>query len=311
MKTSKKKTVGIVLITILSIIVLIAASIGIYFGVLISNCNKSPVFDVSQTESQSGDVTVMTFNIRGNFFYTDLGDKSWYNRAENVVSQIADNAPDIIGFQEVQKSQQKFLSSHLVGYNSVLKYRDDAPFTEATPVYYRADKFNLISSDSFWLSETPDTMSKGWGAGNYRICSYAQLEEKATGKQFMVFNTHLDHKSDEARVGGIQLVLDKIAGAGSLPAMLMGDMNDKEGSVMYNKAVEDFLDTKYEASDTMDYITYNGWGARENTAESSPIDYIFMTKTGFDVESYKVLKNKVDGMYTSDHSPVVVKLKLI
>ena len=46
-------------------------------------------------------------------------------------------------------------------------------------------------------------MSKDWGAAHYRICSYVILKDNTTGKEFVVFNTHLDHESEEARINGI------------------------------------------------------------------------------------------------------------
>ena len=39
------------------------------------------------------------------------------------------------------------------------------------------------------LSETPEKMSKDWGSEHYRICVYVVLKDKASGKEFAVFNT--------------------------------------------------------------------------------------------------------------------------
>lgn len=53
-----------------------------------------------------------------------------------------------------------------------------------------------------------------------------------------MFNTHLDHISDEARINGIRVVLDKIAQFGGKPSIIMGDFNAKENSETYKMATE-------------------------------------------------------------------------
>lgn len=298
------------------IIVLVClACTALLFGILyvavqgIHYAAVAEAFDVSKEDVRDDGIVVMNYNVRC-VSVDDFGTKSWFYRADMIIDQIREVAPDVISFQEVSPVHQKYLQKNLVGYNCVIKYRDNAINKESTPIYYRADRFDLIEEDSFWLSETPDEMSKGWGAACYRICSCAVLKEKASNKNFVVFNTHLDHVSEEARIKGIDLVLSKIAEHGGYPAILTGDMNDYEGSVTYNKAVANFLDSKYVADTTMHSITYNGYG-REPNSPDSPIDFCFVSKEGIAVDSYKVLNYQVDGKYLSDHYALVVKLELI
>lgn len=264
------------------------------------------IFDISQTAKKEGEITVMSCNVRC-FTPTDMGKRNWYYRADLIIKNITRTAPDIIGFQEVTATQQKYLSETLQGYDYVIQYRNDSPVSEACPVYYRADQYSLIDKGSFWLSETPEKESKDWGAACYRICSYTILEEKSSGRQFVVFNTHLDHVSDEARVKGIGVVLDKIAQFGNLPAMIMGDFNAYEDSETYEMATDNFLDTKYQTQNTMDSATYQSWG---EALDAPCIDYIMISKTGFTVDKYFVQTDTYDGVYPSDHFPVCTVLRL-
>ena len=55
-----------------------------------------------------------------------------------------------------------------------------------------------------------------------------------------MFNTHLDHISDEARINGIRVVLDKIAQFGGKPSIIMGDFNAKENSETYKNGNRKF-----------------------------------------------------------------------
>ena len=191
----------------------------------------------------------------------------------------------------------------LPDYDSVITYRDSSVIAEGCPIFYHADQFELVDKGSFWLSETPEVMSKDWGAACYRICSYVILTDKATGKGFVVFNTHLDHVSDEARIKGIDVVLDKIAQFGGLPAVIMGDLNAEEGSQTYISVTENFLDARYEAESTVDSYTYQNWG---NMEKACRIDYFMVSKEGFSVKSYNVLTQPHDGVYSSDHCPIVL-----
>lgn len=268
---------------------------------------KKSKFVIDSSEWKTADeIRVMSANVRC-ISPEDLGKKSWLYRADLILRNIEAEKPSIIGFQEVTKYHYNYLCSSLKGYDSVITYRDNSPLSEGCPVFYRTDLYTLVDKGSFWLSETPDEMSKDWGAACYRICSYVILKDNATEKQFVVFNTHLDHVSDEARIKGIAVVLDKIAEFGSLPSMIMGDFNAEEDSETYKNATENFLDAKYQTDNTMTSCTYQNWGA---ALDNECIDYLMISKTGFTVNSYKVVTTTYDGVYPSDHFPLSASLKL-
>ncbi len=249
-------------------------------------------------------IRVMSYNLRC-INPMDAGKKTWFYRADLIIKSIQKEQPGIIGFQEATKWQYSYLCDTMKGYDSIITYRDTAFNTEGCPVFFRTDLYTLIDKGSFWLSETPEKMSKDWDAACYRICSYVILQDKATEKKFVVFNTHLDHISDLARINGIQVVLDKIAEFGSLPAILMGDLNAEEDSETYKSATQNFFDAKYQTKNTMTSCTYQNFGEE---LDSNCIDYVMISKTGFKVNSYKVITDTYDGVYTSDHFPLSVNL---
>ena len=264
--------------------------------------NKSIV----ELQPTGEDITVMSCNVRC-LTPLDLGKKSWFYRANLLMEDLETAAPDIIGFQEVTKWQYRYLTECLQGFDSVIEYRDRSPVSEGCPVFYRADRFELVEKGSFWLSETPEKMSKDWGAACYRICSYTILREADSGKEFVVFNTHLDHISDEARIKGIQVVLDKIRQFGGQPAVIMGDFNAEEGSETYESVTEVFLDAAYEAGHGTGDATYQNWG---NPDAACRIDYFMLSQTGLTVKDYNVLSVNHDGIYASDHNPIVLEITL-
>ena len=197
--------------------------------------------------------------------------------------------------------------AELAGYDSVLTYRDKSLLSEGCPIFYSTAKFTLIDKGSFWLSETPDVMSRGWDAAFNRVCSYVILERKSDGKQLAVFNTHLDHISDTARINGMQVILDKIRQFGNLPSVIMGDLNATEQSATYAAATAQFFDAKYQTDDTDTGATYQNWG---ESLDGENIDYFMLSKTGVTADTYRVIRTTYDGVYPSDHFPILLKIEL-
>lgn len=299
MKKSKKWLIGI-LSGLLALLLCAVVVLGWYYPRYVSR--KAEVTIAPKAE----DITMMSCNLRC-WTPLDLGKKAWFYRADLLLNDIAAQAPGIIGFQEATRWQYQYMVDVLAGYDSVICYRDDSLLSEGCPIFYNTSLYTLKNKGSFWLSETPEVMSKDWGAAHYRICSYVILTDKVSNRDFVVFNTHLDHVSDEARIKGIGVVLDKIAQFGGLPAVIMGDLNALEGSQTYLSATEHFLDAQYAAETTCQSYTYQNWG---NPEKYKRLDYFMISKTGFAVDAYDVVQPVHDGIYVSDHCPIVLKLTL-
>jgi endonuclease/exonuclease/phosphatase family metal-dependent hydrolase len=248
----------------------------------------------------------MSTNVRF-ISYEDFFKRSWFYRADLILDDIDSVQPDIIGFQEATFVHYDYLKKVMVGYDSEMAYRDEFVLSEGCPIFWRTDRFEKIDSGSFWLSETPEVMSKDWGSEHYRICVYVILRDLDSGEEFAVFNTHLDHTSDLARINGIKVVLDKISEFGNIPAYLMGDLNAKEDSETILSTKEAFDDAKLIAEKTDDSPTFHGWG---EAADPRRIDYIMISKGDAEVYEYGVVNNLHGDVYSSDHSSIYIKTKL-
>lgn len=308
MKTSKAKKAKKVLLGFLCVIlaILLVGTVVECFYVPHYLRNQEPISP--KLTNESGEVRVMSANLRC-WSPDDLGKKSWFYRAPLIAKNIEAEAPSVIGFQEVNKWQYNFLCKVLPDYDSIITFRDTSVVSEGCPIFFSKNLYNLVDKGSFWLSKTPDKMSKDWDSACYRVCSYAILQDKESEKKFVVFNTHLDHVSEEARIEGIKVVLKKIEEFGGYPAMLMGDFNAEEDTATYKSATEIFNDAKYlaEKAEGIHSATYQNWGTQ---LEREPIDYLMISKKGFDVESFKVVDRTFDGVYASDHFPIVAELEL-
>ena len=124
-----------------------------------------------------------------------------------------------------------------------------------------------------------------------------------------MFNTHLDHVSEEARINGIQVVLDKIAEFGGLPAFLMGDLNayPDEETITFTKA--NFDDAHLIAKEKDEGQTFHKWGTKTD-GNDKRIDYIMISKGAATVSEYRIVKNIHNGVWSSDHHSIYIKAKL-
>lgn len=261
---------------------------------------------ITPSEKTDDTMTIMSTNVR---YYEpfSLFKESWFYRADLIAEDIEGVQPDIIGFQEATSIQYGYLKRIMNGYDSEMAYRDNYILSEGCPIFYRTDRFEKIDGGSFWLSETPDVMSRDWGSKHYRICVYVVLRDRTSNKEFAVFNTHLDHTSDQARINGIGVILKKIAELGDIPTYLIGDMNAKENSKTIKAARRDFDDAMKISEITESTPTYHNWG---DTKRAKRIDYILISKDDALVYEYGVVDNLHGDTYSSDHASIFVKTKL-
>ena len=258
----------------------------------------------------AGELKLVSSNVRCWSPY-DTGKRSWFYRADLLIRNLeAIGNADVIGFQEVTRMHYKYLCDCLPDYDSVITYRDNSILAESCPVFYNTLKFDLIDKGSFWLSETPDVMSRGWDAAFNRVCSYVILREKASEKELVVFNIHLDHKGKQARAESIKLILDKISAFGGMPAVIMGDLNCSEKSDTYQTATALFDDAKYLAPVSRGPgATYHNWG---QAMDHENLDYFLISKTGITPLEYKIDSAALGDpdAYPSDHFPISLRITL-
>lgn len=252
---------------------------------------------------------LMSYNLR--YASSDLD--VWLLRKDKLIQSIRESKPDVLGIQEADGPWMGELTSSLTHYAYVGVGRDDGKTAgEYAAIFYLKQKFELLESGTFWLSETPDIPSFGWGANNRRICTYAYLKNRQTGEVTAHFNTHLDHQSQLAREQGMALIASRIASS-PYPVVLTGDLNTPEGSELYQNITSGLLiDSKVAAKNshsagTFNYFLPQGWDL------GIVIDYILVQPSAFHVANYQVLTDaafEYQGQLLplSDHFPVVVDL---
>ena len=243
-----------------------------------------------------------------NVLCSGSGEHDLAHRKPLVVKMLKELQPDTFGLQEAHWEWMSYISEHMPEYGWAGVGRDDGDKRgEFSPVFYRKDKYELLSDDTFWLSETPAVPSKGWDGACTRVCTYAKLKDRATGKVFIAMNTHLDHIGQTAMLEGARLIGKKALDFGDTPVYITGDFNVTPDSAPYNALIEaGFEDTARVAPDTDGGITYHAF---ETPGDGAFIDYVFV-KNGVKAASYKIIRDRIDGQLPSDHYPVAAELEV-
>jgi len=213
--------------------------------------------------------------------------------------------------------QYDYIDSVMTGYSSVGVGRSDgAKMGEMNPVFFKEERFDLIRTKTFWLSDTPDVAgTKAWGANLPRIVTWVELSDKTTSEHFYFFNTHFAHDSDSARILSSRLLLNRVDSiAAGFPFVVTGDLNMRISGKGYEiltgpyESVPLFTDT-YAVSEkrpTGPAYTFNGFS---DSISAGRIDYVFV-RTGMKVLEHRTFIRKEHSVYISDHWPVMATISL-
>jgi endonuclease/exonuclease/phosphatase family metal-dependent hydrolase len=264
---------------------------------------------------QPTSVRVMSFNVR--YATAADGKNSWPNRQELLLETIKNFSPDLLGTQETLPVQAEYLKDKLSGYTLIGVGRDDGKLRgEQSALLFKEDRFELVDSGHFWLSETPDVPgSKSWDSALPRMVSWARVADRsAGGKRFIYLNTHFDHQGQQARVEAAKLIRRwLVQHAAGQPIVITGDFNATESNEVYQQLV------KVDDSSLLLLDAY-----REVHPEVSPLEGTFHGFTGirngwridwilhsphFKAKAAEIDCSSRDGCYPSDHYPVTAVLE--
>lgn len=224
---------------------------------------------------------VASYNIR---LKTDVDDQKgdgWDDRKSVIFDLIQYHNFDVFGTQEVRLPQLEDMTSALKGYDYVGVGRDDGMQKgEYSAIFYKKNKFKVLDSGTFWLSEDTKRPNKGWDAKFPRICTWVKLQDKCNKNVFWFFNTHFDHVGKIARSESSKLIIEKVKEmAGKDPSVLTGDFNVDQTNEGYTvMATSGLMTDAYEIAKIKHAQngTINGFNAERKTP--SRIDHIFVTK---------------------------------
>lgn len=233
----------------------------------------------------------------------------WNNRLPRIRKMLKKQSLDIWGTQELVHAQLMDVIAD-GKYSYVGGGRDDfKEGGEYSCILYNPKRFELLSGGTFALGEQPDKPGiRAWDAACPRIATWGLFRDKNTGKEFIYYNTHLDHVGEQARINSIRQLVDHAKeNATGKPLVITGDFNAFPDSTTYATA-DSLLNDASKISLTEPSgarTTYHGYGK----VEREPIDFIFVSDE-FNVYSHHVDDSTFDGYYCSDHHPVIAELEI-
>ncbi len=254
---------------------------------------------------------VMSYNIRCGSCERESDVNHWSRRKYLVADVIKSAQADVIGLQEAELFQVHDLVSLLADFDWVGVGRDDGREKgEINAVLVRRSALSIASYKTLWLSGTPETVSRGWDALLNRTVTVLALESRATGRGLNFLNTHFDHAGVVARNESALLIEKLVQSLGAnRPVILTGDFNARSDFAGYQNLTGPLRDaaTTSQAPATGGNITFNGFG-RDVQADNK-IDYIFVSP-GVEVKTHRVVTDLYNGLYPSDHFPLVADILL-
>lgn len=272
----------------------------------------------SQTGKTTTDVRVMSYNIR--YGTAKDGDNHWDKRKEFLIETIKAFNPDLLGTQETLGFQRDYLAEKLSGYEVLGVGRDDGKEAgEMAALYFKRSRFEKLDGGHFWLSETPDKPgSKSWDTSLTRMVTWVKLRDKLQPKARPIayFNTHFDHRGEQARVESAKLIRRKVEEAAKTCRVIVtGDFNAGEDSKPYQaffgvdeskpSPLRDVFRVVHPKRDANEG-TFSSFKATETTGPR--IDWISVSAE-WDVVKSEIDRTAREGRTPSDHFAMIAVVR--
>lgn len=246
---------------------------------------------------------IVTFNIRCLYKSAKDGINSFAYRAVGVADKINAEKPDVVGFQEITADILSVLERLLPDYLFVGQFRNSDYKGEGLYTAIRKESVALLGLETVWLSPTPYVPgSRFENQSNCpRICVATKLLFKESGRILRIFNLHLDHISDEARMLGIKAAFEFAESFGDgAEAVFLGDFNAEPDSKTIEYCNERLIDLTRDIP-----VSFHDFGK-----EGVKIDYIYTSSALAEcVSEVCAWDDESNGIFLSDHYPICAALE--
>ncbi|CAF1435406.1 unnamed protein product [Adineta ricciae] len=182
----------------------------------------------------------MTFNIRVDILEHDP-ENNFTKRIHRLTQTIGKWQPTILCVQEPLTNQFQHWLSYLPSYyRSIGSPNSSSDFDFQVAILYNSQILKLLDQDYLWLSKTPRTVgSKDWNSHAVRTLNVARFHLISDESiNLLVFNTHLDAKSEQARQEQAKIIRSTInEWQRKYPTdvvLLLGDFNSIPQQTTYN-----------------------------------------------------------------------------
>jgi endonuclease/exonuclease/phosphatase family metal-dependent hydrolase len=265
----------------------------------------------SKGTQEKDELVVGSFNIH---YTTPWQEKMiWEERRDAVVETLRRGDADIIGFQEMEtfvgghwnreNEQLDWVLTHFPQYE-VSAFGDPGEYPSTQPILYRKSRFQALDQGFFFFSPDPDQLyARPWKGRYPAFCSWSRLRDRESGEVFYIYNVHFDYSSLQNRLNSARLLADRIA-AREHPEdglIVLGDFN----------APRFFRPVRIVAAAGLTVAETRGstFHFNRGIAVQPAIDHVLYSKS-FAYKSTRVIRDRIDGQWPSDHYPLFVTLSI-
>jgi endonuclease/exonuclease/phosphatase family metal-dependent hydrolase len=247
---------------------------------------------------------IITSNIR--FANPSDGLHDWPNRLPLLVNIYQNFKPDILSTQEGRIGQIKELDSNLSEMVLVDTHRNYIDERMYPCLFINPETIFVERSGDVWLSETPDTPgSSSFGSAFPRLFTWAEITLKESGLKLMVVNTHLDHVLQSTRLKQIEVLISEVKKINQRPVFIMGDFNESPLTEIQSKLKESFkLKDAWMEKNYPEETSHHSF-LGDKARDGDRIDWILMPKNFECTDLYLEKKSFLEGIYPSDHYPLL------
>lgn len=262
-------------------------------------------YDDENADDGKPSVMIMSSNVRYGSASETLEENNWVNRRDAYCAMVNAMQPVLMGSQECQGSQRTDILARCPGYDCVGRSRDNTSNGEQVCIFYKKDMVIIDEWGTFWLTDTPDQVSKHPAAGHYRCATWAKVTHIQSGNTFYYINTHLD--LTDVRGFEVAVIMNQVGSiCGDYPVVMSADWNTSEDDTIFDEMLQTFSSARRTAVTGDAYGTFNGFS---NANSSTRIDHIFYR--GFSsCAKFVTVRQPWEGhKFISDHYPVYAILK--
>lgn len=247
---------------------------------------------------------IATFNLR--IDVASDGRNAWPFRLPSLRAFLQAEDWDAIGTQEGNLKMLEGLMPGIPRFSRIglPRFGED----ETCAILYDPSRLRKADSGTFWLSGTPDEVSRFSGSHFLRICTWAEFLPSGE-EPFRMFNTHLDYASPEIRIRQIEVLLEKIRDLDALrplPVVLTGDFNAESDDPCFlplrefrlsgNRCFLSAAAEKGLTGRTFHGFSGTGWG--------NPIDHVWFSSDLRCASARIRTDSGPEGEFLSDHYPL-------
>lgn len=244
-------------------------------------------------------------------------DLSVDNRDDLAAESILGNMPDVVGLQEFDNNYRSAFGTESLSEMISESYSEVGASEESwNPIFYNKNTVTPVGYGFGTYTDGTEHNIYDLGiitvTSKFRTYTWAVFEHIDSGKQFLVFNTHLDTDSTKQPSQCAELtakITEVMTQYGISNVFLLGDLNSNASSDTATTLFDfGFTDT-HDIAVTKDNLGSNAAGVGEaiTTGYSNAIDHIYCIGKKITVSEYKTV---IDIRDASDHCPICVTLKI-